>query len=253
MQTLLLFWLVANLCIFATWVAVWTREILESGTKRSPTNAIRDDREDIEALLPWYAAGTLELRDAERVAKAIAGDRKLARHFDLVREEFNETILLNEMLGAPSARAAEKLFAAIDAEPSRKPQTSFDLARRLVTFVSRFSMRTLAWASSAAVLVIALQVGVIVTMLVKNEAGQGPELASMGGTNASHAIIRFSGKANASDITTFLQVNKVSVIEGPNSGGMYAVRLPVIGQEKNELIKQIQAQSGIVEFIATVQ
>jgi hypothetical protein len=252
MQTLLLFWLVANLCIFAIWTAVWIREMLESG-KRPAVDSINKGREDIEALLPWHAAGTLGPRDAEQVRKAIADDRQLARHFYVVREELNETILLNEALGAPSARAAEKLFAAIDAEPSRKPQTSFDLARRLVTFVSSFSMRTLAWASSAAVLVIALQVGVIVTMLVKNESGQGPELASVGGADASRAIIRFSGKANAADITAFLQINKVSVIEGPNSGGMYVIRLPTIGQEKNKLIKQIQAQSEFVEFIATVQ
>jgi hypothetical protein len=253
MQTLLLFWLVANLCIFAIWTAVWIREMLESGAKRSAVNSINKGREDIEALLPWHAAGTLEARDADLVRKAIAGDRQLARHFYVVREELNETILLNETLGAPSARAAEKLFTAIDAEPSRKPQTSLHRARRLVTFVSSFSMRTLAWASSAAVLVIALQVGVIVTLLVKNESGQGPELASVGGADASHAIIRFSGKANAADITAFLQVNKVSVIAGPNSAGMYVIRLPVIGQEKDKLIKQIQAKSGIVEFIATVQ
>src|SRR5262245_22277048 len=36
----------------------------------------------------------------------------------LLREELAETIHRNEALGAPSPRAMEKLFAAIDAEPS---------------------------------------------------------------------------------------------------------------------------------------
>ncbi|MGB9066527.1 MAG: hypothetical protein WCC80_24545, partial [Pseudolabrys sp.] len=45
-----------------------------------------------------------------------AEDSELARRYELVREELAETIRVNEMLGAPSARAMEKLFAAIDAK-----------------------------------------------------------------------------------------------------------------------------------------
>src|SRR2546428_13835146 len=84
------------------------------------------ERQDIEALLPWHAAGTLGRRDAERVEQALASDRELARQYDLVREELNETIHLNESLGAPSARAMEKLFAAIDAEAPVARKASFD-------------------------------------------------------------------------------------------------------------------------------
>src|SRR5438046_10060257 len=79
-------------------------------------NAINKEPEhrEIEALLPWYAAGTLSRRDANRVEQALASDRELARQYDLVREELVETIHLNETLGAPSARAMERLFAAIN-------------------------------------------------------------------------------------------------------------------------------------------
>src|SRR5439155_1072929 len=97
-------------------------------------NAINKEpeRHEIEALLPWHAAGTLNRRDADRVEQAIAGDRELARRYDLVREELAETIHLNETLGAPAARAMEKLLAAIDAEQARAPrrQRSFDLGGR---------------------------------------------------------------------------------------------------------------------------
>ncbi len=103
-------------------------------------------------LLPWHAAGTLSRRDADRVEQALAGDRELRRRFDIVREELSETIHLNETLGAPSARAMEKLFAAIDAEGVRTPtrRTSFDLAGRISDFLSGFSPRTLAWSAAAA-------------------------------------------------------------------------------------------------------
>src|SRR5499426_4039238 len=87
-------------------------------------NAINKEPEhqEIEALLPWYATGTLSRRDANRVEQALASDRELARRYDLVREELAETIYLNETLSAPSARAMEKLFAAIDAEEARAPR-----------------------------------------------------------------------------------------------------------------------------------
>src|SRR5262249_57647830 len=98
-------------------------------------NAINKEpeRHEIEALLPWHAAGTLSRRDADRVEQALAGDRELARRYDLVREELAETIHLNETLGAPSASAMEKLFAAIDAEEARSPrrQRPLDLGRPL--------------------------------------------------------------------------------------------------------------------------
>ena len=72
-------------------------------------NAINKEPEhqEIETLLPWYASGTLSRRDANGVEQALAGDRELARQYDLVREELVETIHLNETLGAPSARAGE--------------------------------------------------------------------------------------------------------------------------------------------------
>jgi hypothetical protein len=80
------------------------------------------ERHEIEALLPWHAAGTLSRCDADRVEQALASDRELARRYDLVRQELAETIHLSETLGAPSTRAMEKLFDAIDAEEASAPR-----------------------------------------------------------------------------------------------------------------------------------
>jgi anti-sigma-K factor RskA len=74
------------------------------------------ERHQMEALLPWYAAGTLSRREADLVERAITGDSELARLYELVRQELVETTHLNETLGAPSGRALEKLFAAIPNE-----------------------------------------------------------------------------------------------------------------------------------------
>src|SRR5687768_3699490 len=91
------------------------------------TSSAALERQEIEELLPWHAAGTLSRRDAQRVEHALRNDADLARQFALVREEFSETIHLNETLGAPSARAMERLLAGIEAEsgPARAPRVSF--------------------------------------------------------------------------------------------------------------------------------
>jgi hypothetical protein len=225
-------------------------------------NTIDKEREDLESLLPWHAAGTLNRRDADRVEKAPANDRELLRHFNLAREELNETIHLNETLGAPSARAMEKLFAAIEAEPARKPKISFNLAGRLTAFIASFSPRTLAMAGAIGALAIVLQAGVITTGLITHEAGtevaskptvSGTELASADVSDGTLAAIRFASKADVADITNFLIAKKASIVDGPKSGGVYVIRLPATGQTKDDLITGMNAQTAIVEFVTTVR
>ena len=117
----------------------------------------------------------------EVVHRRLAADRDLARQYDLVREELAETIHLNETLGAPSARAMEKLFAAIDAEEARSPRRkrSFDLGSRISEFLGGFAPRTLAWSATAAAVAILLQAAVITAVVVKdNSAVEGPMLSS---------------------------------------------------------------------------
>ena len=79
-------------------------------------------RHDIEVLLPWHALGKLSRREANLVDRALAADGGLARQYELVCLELAEIVQLNETLGTPSPRAAEKLFAAIAAEEARVPR-----------------------------------------------------------------------------------------------------------------------------------
>ncbi len=105
----------------------------------------RPERSEIEAMLPWYAAGTLMRGEAEAVEKILAADAQLCRRLALVREELDATVHLNESLGRPSARVGEKLFAAIAAEPVRLP-----FARRVGLSESwSSSWRSCSWRSFA--------------------------------------------------------------------------------------------------------
>ena len=80
---------------------------------------LEQEPSEIEMLLPFHAAGTLNARDARRVEEALACDPELAKQYAAIREEYAETIHLNESLGAPSARAMQKLSLIHISEPTR--------------------------------------------------------------------------------------------------------------------------------------
>ena len=128
-------------------------------------------------------------RDAARVEQALANDNELAARYEMVREELGEAIRLNETLGAPSARAMQKLFAKIDAEPARKPKASFNLGAWLTDFVTGFQPRTLAYGATAAALAIVLQAGILAGVFVK-EGGVGLHQCVADGRTSDGALCR---------------------------------------------------------------
>lgn len=218
----------------------------------------KEAHSDVEELLPWHAAGTLSRRDSQRVEDALAHDPELARRYALVRDEFGETIHLNETLGAPSTRAIETLFAKIDAEPARQQAASFNISARVTEFFASFSPRTLAFAGSAAVLAILLQAGIIASVMIKDKSASGYETASAPSGDpgvGAFTLIRFAPQATQDDVTKFLAANKLSIASGPMAGGIYKVRVAVTGLPKAELaniVKKLQ-EDKVVGFIATTE
>ncbi len=221
---------------------------------------------DIELLLPWHAAGTLSQRDKQRVEAALANDPELARRYELVREEFGETIHLNETLGAPSVRAMDALFAKIDAEPTRAlrvPAVSVNLGARIRGFFASLSPRTLAWSASAAALAIVLQAGLIAGIVFKEQGAPSAgsyQTASMplaAKIEGAYALIRFQPQASAADISKFMETNKLSIADGPSPGGLYRVRVSpskVSGTDLAGIVKTLQDNNvNVIGFIAPTQ
>jgi len=207
------------------------------------------EREEIESLLPWYAAGTLSRRDTARVEQALANDTDLARQFEMVREELGETIAANESLGAPSARAMKALFEKIDAEPARAPAAvSFSLMGRISEFMASLSPRTLAYAGGVAAIALLLQAGII-GKLVGERTGSmdlASAPATMSAPQGVEALIRFSPQASAGDITEFLDANKATIVGGP-ADGFFRVRVPAKKEQTAEIVKKL-GDSKVISF-----
>ena len=227
-------------------------------------NAAKDTSEpsEVELLLPWYAAGTLDRREAAQVEAALAADPKLAERLEWVRAEFAQEIYVNEEAPSPPDNDVKALFAKIDALPARRHAVPAVAARtfadHLAELLAALSPRTIAWSAAAAGLVILLQAGVIAGIVFKdNGANIGtlsvpPPLPALG--EGAYVLIRFQPQATAADIASFLAANKLSIVEGPSSG-LYRVRVAtnkLSGPELADTVKKLQ-NDKVIGFIAATE
>ena len=214
---------------------------------------LEQEPSEMEMLLPWHAAGTLSTRDARRVEEALARDPELAKQYAVIREEYAETISLNETLGAPSARAMQKLFAAIDAEPVPKTSAWSRLSTRVSGFFASLSPRTLAWSASLGALALLLQAGMIGAVLIKNQQGSTFQTASLSmnepmtrtlsGNDASppQALVRFAPDTKISDIMALLSDYQASIIDA--RGGLFRLQFgdrAMSKEDSSALIRKLQ-------------
>jgi hypothetical protein len=225
---------------------------------------LEQEPSEIEMLLPWHAAGTLNARDARRVEEALARDPELAKQYAVIQEEYAETIHLNESLGAPSARAMQKLFAAIDGEPARRPSgaSGMSIFGRITDFFASLSPRTLAWSGSLGALALLLQAGLIGTVLMKDQPASfqtaslstnEPITRSLGGEAPPRALVRFAPDARVADITALLDSYHASIIDGAK-GGLFGLQFGNKAMSKDEvaaLMSRLQKEKLVSFAVAT--
>lgn len=237
---------------------------------------LEQEPSEIELLLPWYAAGTLNARDIKRVEEALARDPDLSRQYVVIQQEYAETIALNETLGAPSMRAMQKLFAAIDAEPSQAASPSRGIGARILGFFDRLSPRALAWSTALGALLVLVQAGIIGVVAMREQpktfqsasldidkrAAPAPAsapltralgLQTQTAATPVHALVRFAPEARISDITALLNSYQASIIDGAK-GGMFTLQLgdrPMSKDEADSLIARLQREKIISLAVAT--
>ena len=225
-----------------------------NNTPRSSPN----EPSEIELLLPWYAAGTLDRREAAQVEAALAADPAFAERLEWVRAEFAQEIYINEEAASPPGSDVKALFAKIDALPARRPGTlaasSPTFAERIGEFFAALSPRTLALSGAAAALVILLQAGVIGS-IVLNGGFETASAPSNTPADGSYVLIRFQPQATAADIASFLAAHKLSIVDGPSGGTLYRVRVAETKLATPELTAVVNTLQNdkVIGFIAPTE
>jgi hypothetical protein len=222
------------------------------------STAKQSEPSEIELLLPWYAAGTLDARDSQQVAAALAADPELAARYEWVRAELEQETHVSEAAGEPSGRDVKTLFAKIDALPAQKSRSSIDLGARIAEFLAALSPRTLAWSAMAAALAIVLQAGFLAGIVLKERSAGGYETASVPANvsgEGAYVLLRFQPQASAADVANFLETNKLSVVGGPSAGGLYRVRVAPTKLAEADLKRIVSTlqDNKVVSFIAATE
>jgi anti-sigma-K factor RskA len=206
---------------------------------------------DIEMLLPWYAAGTLDRRAAARVEAVLTHDAELARHYEFVREELAETIYVNESLGAPTGRPGDRLAAALAAETATAAGRESGLARwrRLGNWLTELSPRALKWSATMAALALLLQAGLIAEL---SGIRYGIQSLESGSAKDASALVTFVPQASSADITKFLRAHRAQVVKGPTADGIYTIRVAagaLTEADVAEVVQDIRQPNDLVRFI----
>ena len=184
------------------------------------------DREELSLLLPWYANGTLNPEDSQRVEEALAEDDALAREFDLILEDqaaMIELVSEEEVPASISERFKAALQAEIDAPPARTEEKTEDgILSRLVSAL--FPAQPRAYAAAAAMIAILLPAVALVSFeagtqnTVQYETASGEDPVA---TDAVRMLVKFNAEVSWAQVDAFLTENAGQIVNGPTPDGFY--------------------------------
>ncbi len=207
------------------------------------------ERDEIEALLPWYVTGRLDARERARVERYVKEHPETGAHLALVRDESDATIGANEAIPAPGPHALDRLRASIAAAPRRQPlgATFGDLANRFSDWIAGLAPPQLALAAAMAALLVMLQAAAI-GALVMERAG-APAYQTAGGEQttgkSTELLVGFADTATIGEIAALLKQLDAVVVDGPRAG-LYRLRLPDTGEDGRKAAIATLRQSGVV-------
>ena len=214
------------------------------------THTPRDEREEIEMMLPWYVAGTLDRAETRRVEAYLRDHPELQDHLNLVREEMEETIGVNESLGTPSPGALDRLMEQVEGEARPAAQTAGSkpgLVQWLIDAWTDLSPRATGFAAACAVAIICVQAAVLFTKSEPFKIASGPEEQAV--QTGTLAQVKFNGAATLEQVGTLMETAGATIIDGPRANGMYRVRLSeqaLPEAERDALIKQLQSSEHVL-------
>jgi len=205
------------------------------------------DTERLAELAPFYVAGTLAPDERAAFERALAEEAGLAKNVAAARAERDEILALNEALPAPSARASQKLFEMLDAEPARASVWSrFDLGGRLADV---FSPRALGWAATAACLLVAVEAGFLAKPATESRVGYATASRDEASSEGRLALVAFAPEATAEQIAQFLARNEAQIVGGPRAG-FFQVKLGGRDMSDEDFLRKLEGfrASGLFKF-----
>jgi len=225
----------------------------------SPNTISPDERYEVELMLPWYDQGLLDAAERRRVETALARDPVLQDRLALIREEREMAVEANELAGAPSPGALDRLMRSIEAEsgPERARAGGPGWLSRLLGAPVPMGLQ---WAGAAAAVVIVLQAAALgylsttgLEQGARYETASGDAPVPAGGT---FALVRFSESATAGQIAAYLSDMDMAIVDGPKPGGVYTVRIAdkrLNEADRDALLKKMSSHQMLIDMAVAAE
>jgi hypothetical protein len=216
----------------------------------APTLSASDE---LHALLPWYTNGTLTGPDAARLEAALANDYALRASLERVREEQDETVLLNQTIEGVAGGGLDALMDRIEAHAPRRDR-SVALWPRIAAVLG-IKPGVLALAGIAAALLLVAG-GSAVTRLAWPGVPAGAEYLTASVERAAAAdqtllLVTFAPTASIEAVTKLLRSHKATITEGPMAGGLYSIA--VASADAETTLEAFKDNTDLVTFAAPGQ
>lgn len=212
-------------------------------------------RSEAEALLPWYAAGTLSEAERALVERALAEDPALRDELAVLRD-LGETVRESSDRIAAPAGDVDRVLGRIElAERTAKIEREMrgSLMERIVEGLRLAFAPPMARAlATAAALAIVVQTVVIVG-LVSDQNGGGYQMATAPAVEqvlGKRLIVSFSEAASVAAVNDLLQDLGARVVDGPNADGIYVIELTNPGADLDAAIADLRGRGDLVRFVA---
>jgi len=222
--------------------------------------------DDLELLLPFYAAGKLSPPETRRVEARLARDAEFRRRLDLVEEERGQTVLLNDGVAAPSPATRERLFAMIDAEIAATPagraayqgnhdglaaRARGDLRAWLAGLAAAITPRAMGYAVAGLAALAVVQAGLLAHLAPagRDRADVYVTASAPAGQGGVHVLARFAPGVTMAAVGTWLRDNGMRIVDGPKPGGLWRLRVAADAAGKVAAMRKLQASP---EIFATV-
>jgi len=214
-------------------------------------------RDELDALMPWFVAGTLSPKERARVEAALVADPALQASRAAAEAEFEAVLADNDARAVPGHDAVDKLMARIDeAGPMRGRSTTASLIERLGQLLQGLAPRTLVFAGAGLALLALVEAGILASTLV-GPGGQAYQVASGPGVPApgegSFVIVQFVDTATSGAIAAYLRDIDAEIVAGPAAGGLYHLRIaakPLSAAERDTKIKALAQRKDLVRSVA---
>jgi anti-sigma factor RsiW len=177
------------------------------------------------ALLPWYANGTLKAEERQHVARHLEACPDCRRELDELSQMKSALTAVYRAEPEPSAQLARSVLNRVAQDAAGRGVAVKGRGHWLDGLDEWFrSLFQPQWVPTLAALALAVQFGLLLWVTTPSGPSEQITTRSVGGSTAAFNVI-FEDQATAGQIHVLLDSIGAKVIDGPDAGHAYLIRV----------------------------